>query len=164
MDKMGTYYSLGIVHRFHAKSNRAMSNQEWMEAIDERLDTRLFDMTPTELESKGNLQPGIFEENIAGFYETLRGILGPDRNPELDYYEQSFGNELEKYQWAVERMRYRSSNGASIQLNLEFALLFIEGKVLIEVFYTEPKLINWLFRHSPIENKLKGCVISSIVG
>ena len=43
-------------------------------------------------------------------------------------------------------------------------MLFIEGKVLAEEFYTEPHLINWLFRHSNIQNKLAGCVISDIVG
>lgn len=34
----------------------------------------------------------------------------------------------------------------------------------MEEFFSEPLLINWLFRNSTIDNKLAGCVISDIVG
>ena len=55
------------------------------------------------------------------------------------------------------------NEGNSIKLSTSMALLFIEGKVSVESFNIDPKLINWLFRHSDISNKLSGCVISDIV-
>lgn len=61
-------------------------------------------------------------------------------------------------------MRVNDDYGKEVIVYITMALLFTEGKVLAETFNKEAKLINWLFRHSNIENKLTGAVISDIVG
>jgi hypothetical protein len=53
-------------------------------------------------------------------------------------------------------------NERIIKIETNFAMMMIEGKVIIEEFYTDPHLINWLFRNSNIPNKLSGAVISSV--
>ncbi|MCI1763677.1 hypothetical protein [Heyndrickxia oleronia] len=58
---------------------------------------------------------------------------------------------MEKYQDWVTRMTLQEYN-SNILLSAEFAILYIEGKVIIEEFNNEPKLINWLFRHSDLSN------------
>ena len=127
------------------------------------MDVSLFDLQITDVKVEGSLRPGIFCENISNFYEVLRGILGVKRNPCLDYYEKEYGVNLDSYQMETTNLHIQNEDGLSIRLDLTFALLFIEGKVLVEEFYTEPVLINWLFRNSNIENKLAGCIVSEII-
>lgn len=50
-----------------------------------------------------------------------------------------------------------------ITISAEIAVLFIEGKVFVEEFTFEPKIINWLFRNSSISNPLSGCVMSNVL-
>lgn len=161
---MGTYYSLGVIHTFKATSNQRLTNQDWVRLLEQRLDVSLFDLQITDFQTEGKLQPGIFEENITDFYGVLKNILGKDRNENIDYYEEEYGLNLEKYQNIRTSMRIESEDDIAIKIECTCALLFIEGKVLVEVFYTDPILINWLFRHSTIENKLAGCIVSGIVG
>ena len=161
---MGTDYALGVIDNITATANRELLNKDWVELLNERVDVSLFDLQFTGVKVTGVLRSNIFSENIAGFYSMLKEILGAERNPGLDYYEEYYGTDLENYQRACTTIRIRSDQGDNIRLDLEFAILFIEGKVLVEEFYTEPVLMNWLFRNSKIENKLAGCVVSSIVG
>jgi len=55
-------------------------------------------------------------------------------------------------------------HNTQITIAAEIAVLFIEGKVLVEEFSYEPKIVNWLFRHSNISNPLTGCVMSDVLG
>ncbi len=50
-----------------------------------------------------------------------------------------------------------------ITITAEIAILFIQGKVFVEEFSFEPKIINWLFRHIDISNSLAGCVMSDVL-
>jgi len=161
---MGTDYSLGIITKFSATSNTELTGEEWLNVLNERIDVSLFDLETAEKEAMGALQKDVFRENITGFYDVLRKILGANRNGNIDYYERDFGTELDNYQFWRTPLKLQKENGISIQFDLTMALLFIEGKVMAEIFNSDPVLINWLFRNSNIDNKLAGCVISSIVG
>lgn len=161
---MGTFYTLGVIHKFKATSNQPLTNKEWIKILNVRVDVSLFDLLITDVIVNGSLQSNIFKENIIGIYEILRGILGADRNPNLDYYEKEYGIDLDNYQMCRTSMNIQNEDGLNVRLDLTIALLFIEGKVFVEEFYSDPILINWLFRHSDIKNKLAGCIISNIVG
>lgn len=50
-----------------------------------------------------------------------------------------------------------------ITISATISILFIQGKVLVEEFSFEPKLMNWLFRHINISNLLTGCVMSDVL-
>lgn len=159
---MGTYYTLGIITIFKATSNQQLTKTEWQRALDERVDLELFDLTFNDLNVAAKLKPIIFKENITDFYAVLREILGTNRNPNIDFYENNSGTSIEEYQIANTRLILQE-NELLIKIDIQFVLLFLEGKVSVEEFYTEPALINWLFRHSKIDNKLAGCVISQVV-
>ncbi|QKY70151.1 hypothetical protein [Lentibacillus sp. CBA3610] len=161
---MGTDYTIGIVRDFTATANQNLSMEEWRLTLSDRLDLDCFALTEEESRLHGQLDESIFRNQIAGFYQTLGSILGEKRNPNLDYYFETFGTDITNYQTAAERITLKKGNGLHIELHFKYALLFVEGKVLVEEFYTEPLLLNWLFRNSKIENKLAGCVISGIVG
>lgn len=161
---MGSDYSLGIIHEFTVTTQESLMKEEWEKALNDRLDLSLFDLEFSDSEVKGKLNPTIFSENIADFYNILRKILGSRRNGNIDYYEDSYGTELENYQSWYTSLQFEDGAGRSIKLKASFVLLFVEGKVMVEEFYTEPVLMNWLFRNSNIPNKLAGCVISDIVG
>lgn len=161
---MGTAYTLGVIRNFTAVSNRSLSNEEWLTKLNERVDASLFNLETTEKEAKASLKPDVFRENISGFYDVLRTILGIDRNPNLDYYQEQYGTEIDNYQLWGMPLNIREDDGYSIKFDMTIALLFVEGKVMVEEFYTEPLLINWLFRNSNIDNKLTGCVASHIIG
>jgi len=160
---MGTFYTLGIISSLKATSTRLLKHREWVEILNERIDIQLFDLRTNDDQAEAFLRPNIFSENIAGFYSLLRSILGQQRNSNIDYYEKVYGADLENYQFADTTLYLQHYKGDQITLDVNFALLFIEGKVLVEEFDTEPILMNWLFRQSNIENKLAGCVISGIV-
>ncbi|BAQ09090.1 transcriptional regulator [Bacillus sp. OxB-1] len=161
---MGTYYSVGIITKFSANSHDNLSLKEWNEVLGPRLDLDLFEITMEENEISGKIKKDVFSENIIDFYDLLREISGPNYNGNLDYYEKEYGADLEQYQSGYETLWTKNAaNNRKIAVNTEFALLYIEGKVLVEEFETDPQLINWLFRNSRIPNKLAGAVISSIV-
>lgn len=161
---MGSYYTLGVISHIRAASTELLSREEWIEVLNERVNIQLFDLRTNDGGAEAFLKPDIFSENITGFYSLLRSILGKERNRNIDFYEKEYGTDLEEYQYADTSFYLQSPTGGSrIKLYMSFALLFIEGKVLAEEFDTDPVLINWLFRHSNIENKLAGCMISAIV-
>lgn len=162
---MGTYYTLGIIHRFTARTERTLSKEEWIKLLDSRLDTSLFDLEIlSDSGAKGILKANVFSDNITGFYRLLKDILGADRNDCIDYYEKEFGTDLANYQSEYSSFKIQTDQGYTVIINFDFALLFIEGKVLAEEFYSEPLLMNWLFRNSRMENPLSGCVISDVIG
>ena len=162
--KMATNYTLGIIHEFTATSKQPLTNEEWVSKLNERIDVSLFDLQTMDTKVQATLKTSVFSENITGFYEVLRSILGADRNPNIDYYEEVYGTDLENYQMDRTRMDIQSDDDHSIRLELGYVLLLVEGKVFAEEFYTDPVLINWLFRNSKIDNRLARCVISDITG
>lgn len=159
---MGSFYTLGVIHEFVAISDQSLSNMEWEEALDERVDLRIFDLHLKENELHAALDPHVFRENILDFYNVLRQIAGPSRSVNIDAYEENFGVHLENYQYSYTNLYLENNHGCKIRINASIAVLFIEGKVRVEEFRTEPHLINWLFRNSKIDNKLAGCIISDV--
>lgn len=160
---MGTYYSLGIISEFVAESEKTLTQAEWEQLLTKRLDLSLFRLTIHGNKIYGSLYPEIFKENIKDFYQILKEIAGPNRSEKIDYYEKKFGSNLDDYHYSETVLFVEGSDGSLIKIGVRFALLFVEGKVSVEIFNTEPHLINWLFRNSKIANKLAGCVISEIV-
>ena len=51
-----------------------------------------------------------------------------------------------------------------ITISANIAILFIEGKVFVEEFSFEPKLMSWLSRHIDISNPLSGCIMNDVQG
>ncbi|MEN1970393.1 hypothetical protein WMZ97_20250 [Lentibacillus sp. N15] len=161
---MGTDYSIGVIRNFTAEANQNVSLEEWQTVLHDRLDLDCYTLTPQDTTLTGELDATVFRDNIAGFYQFLQYILEEDRNPNVDYYFEEFGTELSNYQNFPSYFSLKKKNGLSIQLHCNMALLFVEGKVMVEEFYTEPVMMNWLFRNSKIENKLAGCIVSGIIG
>jgi hypothetical protein len=161
---MGTDYSIGVIRNFTAKANRNVSLEEWKAVLHDRLDLDCYTLAAQDTILTGELDPAIFRDNIAGFYQLLQLVLGEDRNPNVDYYFEEFGTEMNDYQFFGAYLPLKKKNGLTIQIDCDIALLFIEGKTMAEVFESEPTLINWLFRNSNVDNKLAGCMISGIVG
>lgn len=153
-----------MIKAFQAHSEQPLTEKEWKEILNERVDLELFDTKTFDTDIEGLLKPEIFSENITDFYKVIKGILMPVKNKDIDYYEQMYGKDIENYQLGYTRLYLLGPQGSCVPLNITFVLLFIEGKVIAEEFYTEPSLINWLFRHCKMENKLAGCIVSSIVG
>ena len=188
---MGTFYTIGIINKFDARATKGtsrhyqfrdhlpLSETEWKEALGKRIDTAIFKLEMQEDGTiKGFLNNDVFNQNIKGFYDVLREILGEGRNGNFDYYEKNMirNGELQEindndeyydtgypFEWA-HPLRILNKDGVEIQINCQFIMLFIEGKVLVEEFFTDPVMINYLFRHSNINNPLKGAVISQVVG
>lgn len=159
---MGTFYTIGIIKEFKAFSNHHLSKYEWDKVLNERIDLETYDLDYNDSGVDAWIKRNIFTENIIEFYGVLKKILGTNRNTIFDHYENDFGTDIENYQFSNTRLNLEE-NGLTIKLDIQFVLLFLEGKVMVEEFYTEPILINWLFRNSNIDNKLAGCVISEIV-
>lgn len=160
---MGTFYCLGIINKFTATSRDSLLKNEWKNLLNERIDLNLYETSIQGTRVEGSLIDDIFKENIIEFYQILKEISGPTRSSNIDYYEKEFGTNINDYQTSQTELILETSNGNSISLSVTYVLLFIEGKVSVEEFNTEPHLINWLFRNSRIDNKLSGCVISDIV-
>jgi hypothetical protein len=91
-------------------------------------------------------------------------MVGNYDSDHIEYYEKIYGDHLDDYQFWDTYLYVTGQNGKSIRIEANIALLFIEGKVIVEYFQTEPQIINWLFRHSGLKNKLAGCIVSTIVG
>ncbi|TMN21841.1 hypothetical protein [Lentibacillus cibarius] len=157
---MGTYYALGIVKHFTAKSDQAISPAIWNVYLDERIDIQLYTLRMNGAEIHGELKMEVFEDNIEDFYNKLVEITD---NEKISIYFEDSGKNMEQYQSWVTEMTVKQYD-PNITLTAELAILFIEGKVLVEEFSIEPKLINWLFRHVNLANPLVGCVMCDIVG
>lgn len=161
---MGTYYSLGVTKNFWAESNKELSLSEWEAILHDRLDLECFTLMHNKNKLDGNLHEPIFEKNIDDFYDVLREILGENRNGNIDFYRSEFGTDINDYHIKYAEIQYKNKAGLDILIKFNFAMLFLEGKVIVEEFYTEPALLNWLFRNSNINNKLAGCIISNVGG
>jgi hypothetical protein len=158
---MGTYYTLGVIKEFTATSNDSYSETDWQNFLNEKIDTTLFNLI-IEGEGKsisGNLKEGIFENNIQDFYSKLIKITD---DASIGEYLSYNGVDINNYE--VDRIKeyYYMDNHKEIVMIYYYVMLFTEGKVLAEEFSIEPKLINWLFRHSDFGNRLSGCITSSI--
>lgn len=161
---MGTFYTLGPITSFTAKSSKELTEAEWKEMIGERIDLDLFSLEISENGISGEIKEEIFKENIHGMYEVLRNMSYPLLNGNIDYYEESYGDDLKEQSDEYAALYVKSPKDEKITINCNFAMMFLEGKVSVEEFYTEPQFINWLFKNSNIENPLKGCMVSEIVG
>lgn len=160
---MGSYYALGVIKEFAAQSRNPLSDREWKQILNERIDTNLFKTSIERNTFTGLLLPDIFEKNISQFYDTLKEITGPQRSRNIDFYEEEFGVDRDNYQEFTEALTILDPKGNPVKVKTKCNLLFIEGKVMVETFDTEPHLLNWLFRNSKMENPLSGCMVSSIV-
>jgi len=157
---MGTYYAIGVVKKFTAKSNQVLSEADWKDHLNERLDIEQYSIKFGDTSVEGVLKKEVFKNNIEDLYNKLVGITINDR---ISYYFERSGTDIDKYQDWITGMTLKEYN-PNILLSAEFAILFIEGKVFVEEFSVEPKLINWLFRHTDLSNPLSGCIMSDIVG
>lgn len=158
---MGTYYGLGVVTEFESCSESNLNIDTWRKTLDNRFDIGIFDITIDKSTVTGHLKQDVFKENIEDFINLLSAITGSDS---IDYSFRKHGTNIEEYQKFHTEIRVNDDCGKEVTVYITMALLFTEGKVLAETFNKEPKLINWLFMHSNIENKLRGAVISDIVG
>ena len=161
---MGTFYTLGVIKSFWAESNKKLSLSEWKTILYDRMDLGCFELTHDNDKLQGNLYERIFEENIDDFYGVLKEILGKNRNSNIDYYQKEFGTDINNYQIEYVKTQFKNKDDIDISIEFNFAMLFLEGKVMAEEFYTEPVLLNWLFRNSNINNKLASCIVSNVVG
>ena len=158
---MGTYYGLGIVAKFEAQAQNNLSMDIWRKILNNRFNIEIFDMAIDKSTVTGRLKENVFKENIENFINLLSAITESDS---IGYSFRKHGTNIEEYQQFRTEMRVNDDYGKEVTVNITMVLLFTEGKVLVEEFSKEPKLINWLFRHSNIENKLRGAIISAIVG
>lgn len=164
MIQLGTFYTLGVITSFKVDSKSISTIKEWEEVLKERLDLDLFSLKIEESKLSGTLDPDVFKQNIHGLYAVLRKISSPLCNGNIDYYEEIGGDSIDGYQNEYAELYIKTPNEKKLTIKCNFAMLFIEGKVSVEEFYTEPQITNWLFRNSNIENKLSGCMISDVVG
>ena len=128
--------------------------------MNERLDMEQYTLNFRGNAVEGELKKEVFEKNIEDFYNKLVNITN---NEQISLYFEDSGTDVEKYQDWVTGMTVKE-HSPLITLSAEFAILFIEGKVSIEVFSIEPILMNWLFRHVDLSNPLSGCIMTDIVG
>ena len=161
---MGTFYTMGVIKNFTAIASNELALTEWENVLNDRIDLDCFDVKYSREKLEGELQESIFHDNIDGFYHVLRKILGKNRNESIDDYAETFGKNIKNYQIEYAEIKFSTENNIDIIVQVNFAMLFLEGKVMAEEFYTEPVLLNWLFRNSNINNKLAGCIVSRVVG
>ncbi|WP_175639143.1 hypothetical protein [Metabacillus schmidteae] len=183
---MGTFYTLGIIRQFETtadkgpvnrwgREHRSLTREEWIKALRERIDPYIYHL---ELQEDGSmhgfLKNEIFQQNINGFYDVLREILGERRNTNIDHYAEFTCNNKKGIHddsddsngYSIEGahpIHIINKDGLGIKIKYDFIMLMLEGKVLVEEFNTDPVLINYLFRNSNINNPLKGAVTSQVV-
>jgi hypothetical protein len=157
--QLGAFYILGIVKKFEAKSTQPLDQVNWNHYLNERLDTEQYTTTLADYTAKGELKEGVFEENIKIFYDKLIEMTGDEK---IAIYFDHSGTDIDKYQVRDTMMKFEYHD-VHITLSATIAILFIEGKVFVEEFSFEPKLMNWLFRHTDISNPLAGCVMSDVL-
>ncbi|MFB4472744.1 hypothetical protein [Virgibacillus sp. SK37] len=157
---MGAFYVLGIVNKFEAISTNQLNQVNWEQYLNERLDLEQYTTTLTDYTVKGNLKEEVFKENIEDFFKILVEITREDR---ITTYFGDSKTDIDSYhsRYTVMTFEYQDTQ---ITISAEIAILFIEGKVSVEEFSFEPKIINWLFRHIDISNPLTGCVMGDVLG
>ena len=156
---MGAFYIFGIVNKFEAISTSPLDQTHWEQYLKERLDLEQYTTTLTEYTAKGKLINGVFKDNIEGFYKKLVEIT---RDDEIAIYFEDSKTNIDNYQSRNTTMTFKHHD-KQITISAEIAILFIQGKVFVEEFSFEPKIMNWLFRHSSISNPLSGCVMSDVL-
>ncbi|MHA6250330.1 hypothetical protein ACXYMZ_00180 [Oceanobacillus sp. CAU 1775] len=157
--QLGAFYILGIVNKFEAKFTNPLNQVHWEQYINERIDLEQYTTTLTDFTAKGELKERVFKENIESFYKKLVEITKDDKI--ATYFEDS-KTDIDNYQSRHTVMTFQYPD-TQITISAEIAILFIEGKVFVEEFSFEPKIINWLFRHIDISNPLAGCVMSDVL-
>jgi hypothetical protein len=164
MASMGTFYSLGIVQDFTAKStgNTSIELGDLEVAVGDRLNLDLFSLRQGPGGLLGQLKPGTLEEHLEDFVRTLKQIA--NQHSRIDEYWNLYGCQWENYPREYWVMEFKNAQGQGIKLSGMALFLFIEGKVGADEFEIEPLLLNWLFRHSSLENPLAGAVVSIILG
>jgi hypothetical protein len=158
---MGTYYTLGVIQKFTAQSEQALSEEKWKQLVSERIDRELFEIAFSNQQMQGVLRDKLFEDNIKDFYSKLKKIT---HYTDIDYYFKENGTQIANYDSGRTRIDLYDGEAKKIVITVDYKLLFVEGKVLAEGFSIEPTLINWLFRHSDFGNCLAGSIISDIFG
>lgn len=158
---MGTYYGLGVAHFFEIYSNGSVNKEVWMKVLNDKLNLDLYDITFYSESIEGVLKERIFEDNVEAVFQLLKQIT---QDTNVDYYFREYGANRADYPYGMTYMKLKDDNGHEMLFKTELSLLFIEGKVGAEEFSFEPKIINWLFRHSNIDNPLMGCIFGDIVG
>ena len=156
---MGSFYILGIVNKFEAKSTSPLNQAHWEQYLNERLDLKQYTTTLTDNTVNGELKEEVFKENIEDFYKRLIEITGDDK---IAIYFEDSKTDIENYQSRTTGMTFKYHD-TQITISAEIVILFIEGKVFVEEFSYEPKIINWLFRHIDISNPLAGCVMNDVL-
>lgn len=156
---MGTDYTLGIVKEFTATASQ-MGPTEWEELLNQRLDIEQYNLKFEDGKAIGTLKEEVFEEDIEDLYRKLVAIT--DNGHMLNWLNNG-GTDINRYDTWVTEMKFKRKSG-SFTLCAKLSVLFVEGKVLVEEFNTEPKLMNWLFRHADLSNRLAGCIMSDIIG
>lgn len=156
---MGSFYILGIVNKFEAKSTSSLNQAHWEQYLNERLDLKQYTTTLTDNTVNGELKEEVFKENIEDFYKRLIEITGDDK---IAIYFEDSKTDIENYQSRTTGMTFKYHD-TQITISAEIVILFIEGKVFVEEFSYEPKIINWLFRHIDISNPLAGCVMNDVL-
>lgn len=156
---MGSFYILGVVNKFEAKSTSPLNQAHWEQYLNERLDLKQYTTTLTDQTAKGELKEEVFKENIEDLYKRLIEITGDDK---IAIYFEDSKTDIENYQSRITVMTFKYHD-TQITISAEIAILFIEGKVFVEEFSYEPKIINWLFRHINISNPLTGCVMGDVL-
>lgn len=76
---MGSFYILGIVNKFEAKSTSPLNQAHWEQYLNERLDLKQYTTTLADYTLKGELKKEVFKENIEDFYKKLIEISGEDK-------------------------------------------------------------------------------------
>ncbi|URZ03849.1 hypothetical protein [Clostridium felsineum] len=158
---MGTYYTLGIVKKFSIKRTKIHSTDEIINEIQIKLDLDIFNLVIEDDYIYGELDENILNKNIGDFYNTLEEMTGSNS---VSYYFDKENDEMRYVYEGSTRIRLNDTCINELVLNLNYMVLYIEGKVIAECFSYEPQIINWLFRQLNIKNKLFGAVISDIYG
>src|SRR5690242_3983949 len=91
---MGTYYTLGVIQKFMAQSEQALSEEKWKQLVSERIDMELFEMTFSNQQIQGVLRDKLFEDNIKDFYSKLKKIT---HYTSIDYYFKENGTQIANY-------------------------------------------------------------------
>src|SRR5690625_7352995 len=156
---MGSFYILGIVNKFEAKSTSPLNQAHWEQYLNERLDLKQYTTTLADYTLKGELKKEVFKENSEDVYKKLIEISGEDK---IAIYFEDSKTDIDNYQNRTTGLTFKYHD-TQITITAEMAILFIEGKVFVEEFSYEPKIINWLFRHIDISNPLAGCVMSDVL-
>lgn len=101
---MGSFYILGIVNKFEAKSTSPLNQAHWEHYLNERLDLKQYTTTLTDFTAIGELKEEVFKENIEDFYKRLIEITGEDK---IAIYFEDSKTDIENYQSRTTGMTFK---------------------------------------------------------